>query len=307
VSHMRRSALTAAFMALLPAASLFAQPAPTQPTSTPPPAAAAATPAPVTQPPTAVVHLKDGDRISGRVGRSGKDAQRVTTAWGRLVIPNEKIEKIVFADGREETFLPPATPTPAALPTAMLPARVQLAMTGDSYWYAWDPKEAPEDPTLRLLVSLDDRHVAAYVDSHLDEEKGVPGVVNTFAFDPAQTSRTVWDEARVLPPEAAPGRVRLLIELPDRMLGGHHLTLAYQWNAGTRESPEWRELLHSSLDIAIDAATPTAVRVEQSRGEMTFGGVFKKSMHKTETFRLQVFPDHEPGPAVKPGPPSAPS
>jgi hypothetical protein len=226
------------------------------------------------------VQLKEGDRITGRVSAAGKKKFRVTTPFGALLIPVERIEKIVYDDGREEVFL--TQPAPPAWKVEV-PVRVVLVVTGDSFWQAWDPREAPADPTLRLLVSLDDQPAAAYVDPQLDRDlRGA--VVNTFAFEPEQTGRTTWDDARALPPETKPGEVHLALELGVSRVGHHRLTLSYQWNAGSKDAPGWRELVNAGLDVDLALGTPLTVRVAQSRREMSF----KKKMRKTETFHLDV-------------------
>jgi hypothetical protein len=224
--------------------------------------------------------LKEGDRITGKVAAAGKKKLRVTTPFGALLIPTDRIEKIVYDDGREEVFL-----TQPAAPAwkVEVPLQLVLVITGDSFWQAWDPREAPSDPTLRLLVSLDDQPTAAYVDPQLDADiRGA--VVNTFAFEPVQTGRTTWDDARALPPETKPGEVHLALELAASRVGHHHLTLSYQWNAGSKDAPGWRELANAGLDVDLALGSAVTVRVAQSRGDMSF----KKKMKKTETFQLAV-------------------
>jgi hypothetical protein len=226
------------------------------------------------------VLLKEGDRITGKVAALGKRKFRVTTPFGALLIPVDRIEKIVYDDGREEVFL-----TQPAAPAwkVEVPLRLTLVITGDSFWQAWDPHEAPADPTLRLLVSLDDLPTVAYVDPQLDPDiRGA--VVNTFAFEPEQTGRTTWDDARALAPETKPGEVHLPLELAASRVGRHHLTLSYQWNAGSKDAPGWRELANAGLDVDLALGNPLTVRVAQSRGEMSF----KKKMRKTETFHVEV-------------------
>jgi hypothetical protein len=226
------------------------------------------------------VQLKEGDRITGKVAAAGKKKFRVTTPFGVLLIPTERVEKIVYDDGREEVFL---TQPAGAAWKVEVPLKLTLVIVGDSFWQAWDPHEAPADPTLRLLVSLDDQPTAAYVDPQLDPDiRGA--VVNTFAFEPDQTGRTTWDDARALPPETKPGEVHLPLELAGSRAGHHHLTLSYQWNAGSKDTPGWRELANAGLDVDLALGHPTTVRVAQARGEMSF----KKKMRKTETFQLEV-------------------
>ena len=59
-----------------------------------------------------------------------------------------------------------------------------MVVGGDTFWQAWDPKAAPEDPSLRLEVRLDDRVVASYTDVNLDPEDLPKAVVNSFVFSP---------------------------------------------------------------------------------------------------------------------------
>jgi hypothetical protein len=226
------------------------------------------------------IHLKEGDRVTGRVTAVGKKKFRVTTPFGSLLIPIDRIERILFDDGREEVFLT-APPPPAW--KVEVPVRITLVVTGDSFWQAWDPREAPADPTLRLLIALDDQPTAAYVDPQLDRDiRGA--VVNTFAFEPEQTGRTTWDDARALPPETRPGEVHLALEVAATRVGHHRLSLSYQWNAGSQDVPGWRELVNAALDVDLALGTATEVRLAQARGEMSF----KKKMRKTETFEIAV-------------------
>jgi hypothetical protein len=242
-----------------------------------------------------VVHLKGGDRITGKVAAMGKKTHRITTPYGRLLVPNEEIERIVYDDGREEVMTaPPAAEVPAAWKTEAVGLEIDIA--GDSFWHAWNPKEAPADPTLRFLVTLDDVAVAAYQDAQLDPDiKGA--VVNTFTFDPAQTVLTAWRQTVVSPPAVVPGRVHLRLDFPRDTVGPHKLGLSYLWNAGTRGQPDWTELKASTLEMDFRPLGNT-VRVEQSRQQMSFGGVLApKRMKKIETFRVQIFPGHDPATA----------
>jgi hypothetical protein len=226
------------------------------------------------------VQLKEGDRITGRAVAVGKKKFRVATPFGSLLIPSERIEKIVYDDGREEVFLA----APSSAWKVEVPVHLTLVVTGDSFWQAWAPHEAPADATLRLLVSLDEQPVAAYVDPQLDRDlRGA--VVNTFAFEPVQTGRTTWDDARALPPETRPGEVHLAIELAAARAGHRRLGLSYQWNAGKQDAPSWRELVNATVEVDLALHADTEVHLEQARGEMSFN---KKKMRKTETFQLNV-------------------
>ena len=229
-----------------------------------------------------VIHLKDGDRISGRIKGKTDQSVRIETPYGRLLIPRAKIEKIRHADGREEVFASPL------VPVGPQPVRLELMVVGDSFWQAWDADEIPTDPALRLLIAVDGLPVAAYVDRKLDPD--IPGaVVNTFAFDPGQTARTLWNETRGPPPEIAPGRAKLRLELLPAVYGPRRLILKYQVNLGSIEEPVWRDIAEAAAEFQAFQAVPTVMEVQQSRGEMSFGGVLrKKRMRNVESFSVTL-------------------
>ena len=231
------------------------------------------------------VHLKNGDHVSGKVTSSGPQAYRVQTAYGRLLIPKDKIELIVYDDGREEVPSDPSRTMPAAKGPI---SRLDIVIRGDSFWRAWDPREAPVDPALRLLISVDGAAVAAYTDRLLDSDI-VGAVVNTFAFNPSATSRTLWNDTRAHAPEAAPGRVTLRLELTPPVFGHRRLSLKYQANSGPATDPIWNDLVEAELEFEATEAGPSAVNADQSRGTMTFGGLLrKKKMHNAETFTVKL-------------------
>ena len=155
-----------------------------------------------------VVTLKDGDRVRGKTVARGTKRLRLQTAYGLLIIPLEKIDKITHDDGTEEVIGAPAAPEPVATPPPPPPvARLALVVTGKTFWYAWDPKAPPADPSLRLEVKLGDQTIAAYVDGQVDEGE-IPGVlVNAFSFAPEAVTALAGPESRVLLPENRPGRI----------------------------------------------------------------------------------------------------
>src|SRR4029453_352421 len=132
-----------------------------------------------------VVVLQNGDRVTGRVVGSIARRVRVETPYGVLVIPVDKVERIQRDDGREDVLVNPkaAPPAPKPTPTPAQPT-LMLVVTGATFWQAWDPKAAPEDPSLRLEVRLDDETVATYTDVNLDPEDMPKAVVNSFVFSP---------------------------------------------------------------------------------------------------------------------------
>ena len=228
-----------------------------------------------------VVHLRDGDRITGRVAGTTDKNYRVVTPYGRLLIPKDKIDRILYSDGREEVLAAPP-------PTEPQPVPLELVISGDSFWQAWAPDEAPVDASLRLLLTVDGQPVAAYVDRHLDPD--IPGaVVNTFAFDPGQTGRTLWNQTRAQPPEIERGRATLRLGLMPPVYGERKLVLTYQTNLALADEPSWHDLVEASLTFVAFESTGTVIQVQQSRGAMSFGGVLRrKKMRGVETFGLQL-------------------
>jgi len=231
--------------------------------------------------------LVNGDRISGRQVAAGKRNLLVQTAYGRLTIPREKVEQIIRDDGKVEV-VNAADEAAAALP---LPEKTRLILVvlGRSFWYAWDPKEFPEqDPTLRLEVRLDESVVATYVDAHADPNDIPKALVNTFSFAPDEIGREAGRGVLLPPPEARPGRIVLKIDVPDSMAGARQLRLAYQMNVGSATSPSWKDVTVATAPCNLHADTPTFLQVKQDPGRMEFSGMLRRRMKLVDTFRLDV-------------------
>ncbi|HVQ23724.1 MAG TPA: hypothetical protein VMV01_01025, partial [Planctomycetota bacterium] len=167
-----------------------------------------------------VVVLQNGDRVSGRVVGSIARRVRVETPYGVLVIPVDKVERIHRDDGREDVLVNPkvAPPAPKPTPTPAQPTLV-LVLTGATFWQAWDPKAAPEDPSLRLEVRLDDETVATYTDVNLDPEDMPKAVVNSFVFSPERLFVSGAAGVTVAAPSLASSEIRLGIQLPASLAG----------------------------------------------------------------------------------------
>lgn len=235
-----------------------------------------------------VFHLKDGDRISGRIASRRKTSYLVKTPYGSLTLPKSKIVKVVHDDGTEEVLNPPEPP-PATPEPPPPPVRLILVITGQTFWHAWDPpKGTAVDPTLRLQVSLDEAPVATYTDAHEDPEDLPRALVNTFSFAPEDVVATASGEAQVLPPEARPGRIVLKIDLPPQMSRRHRLRMSYQVNEGAEAEPSWRDAAEAALELEVREGLATFVHVRQDRGRMEFSGLMKRKMKNVETFRIEV-------------------
>lgn len=231
-----------------------------------------------------VVILTNGDRISGKVMAKGRKILRFQTPNGLLQIPIDKVERLRHPDGKEEVLNAPATPPPAA-PKPPPPVKLVLAISGKTFWQAWDPEAAPADPTLRLELRIDDRPAATWIDSMVDKGEIPKAVVNSFSFTPDALKVSAGPGVKTVAPELKPGRIQLGLELPADLAGPRKLRLAYQGNAGSLTAPEWRDLVLTEVTLALQADAPNVFRVEQDRGSMEFS---KHHMKNLETFQLAL-------------------
>lgn len=225
-----------------------------------------------------LVVFLNGDRLSGTIAAKGTKRVRFKTPYGLLVIPNERIERLVYADGREEVVTPPAAPPPPVV-------RLLVVVTGDTFWQAWDPPAVPADPSLRLTVALDGTPLVTFADADLDP-KDLPGaIVNSFVYSPERLLVRPADRVKAAPPERTAGGVRLALELPVERAGPRRLSFAYEINDVTSSSPQWRTVIRSETDVRLSADAATVVRLVQDRGQMEFR---HRSMCGVDTFRAVV-------------------
>ena len=163
---------------------------------------------------------RPGHRPRGRQDHAPGPLQ---TPYGALVIPADKVERIRRDDGSEEVLNVPAGARPDARRRPRPPRPSWWWWAATRFWQAWDPKAAPEDPSLRLEVRLDDRVVASYTDVNLDPEDLPKAVVNSFVFSPERLFVSAAAGVTVAPPELAAGQIRLPIALPAELAGRRRL------------------------------------------------------------------------------------
>ncbi len=235
-----------------------------------------------------VIVLVNGDRVTGRVIGKISRRVRVQTPYGTLVIPAEKVERIRRDDGSEEVLSVQPAPTPAPPPPPPPPATLELVVNGAAFWQAWDPKAAPEDPSLRLEVRLDERPIASYTDVNLDPEDLPKAVVNSFVFSPERLFVSAGERATVSPPSLASGELRLAISLPADLAGRRQLLLAYQVNDAGSAAPAWRDLVLAASDVTLAAGSVVRLRLQQERGTMEYT---RRRMRNVETFRATLEPE----------------
>jgi hypothetical protein len=283
------------------AALAWGQAPPAAPTPAPTPSPTpAARPAPAPRPtpppgPPDVYFLRNGDRVTGRTLSRGKTSIAVQTPFGRLAIPRSRIARIVRPDGSEEVIngvedapagASAAAPAPAPTPVSGN-GRLAVAITGKTFWQAWDRKETERDPTLRLELRLDEDPVVVYGDGQLDEGQIEGALVNSFSFAEGLTVAPA-PGVRVHPAEVRPGRIVLKIDLPTSGPATRRLRLAYQVNAGTNEEPAWKDVASAATDVTLSPSQPSLVEVRQERGRMEFAGFPRRRMKNVETFELHL-------------------
>ncbi len=236
--------------------------------------------------------LKEGDRVTGSITGETRTAILVRTPYGTLTIPRHRILRIMKSDGSDRAFtVPEDTRVAAAIPTPT-PApkpRLVLIVGGKSFWYAWEEKDAPEDPGLRFLVSLDEQPVATYVDSVLQPGEIKGAVVNAFGFDGTNVSGE--NAAQVANPDVQPGRISLRIDPLSVRPGDRLLRLAYQINEGKKAAAIWRDVASTSLHVTLKSDGPTILRADQEPGRLEFAGRGRRAMKNLDTFRLTVAPE----------------
>jgi len=241
-----------------------------------------------------VVVLVNGDRITGRVVGSVSKQVRLQTPYGVLVIPAENVDRIKRDDGSEEVLR--ASPAPTLKPVAASSSvTLLLVVTGASFWYAWDPKGAPEDPSLRLELRLDERGLASYTDVNLDPEDLPKAIVNSFVFSPERLFVSGGVGITVAPPSLASAEIRLEIRVPAVLTGERRVRLAYQLNDAGSAAPQWRDVVVGTAPVTLVAGRSVRIRVQQDRGTMEYTRKQLRGqgqMRGVETFRatLEVEP-----------------
>jgi hypothetical protein len=247
-----------------------------------------------------VVVLLNGDRVTGRVTGSVARRVRVQTPYGVLVIPADKVERIRRDDGSEQVLQAAPAAAPALAPTpSPQPTTLVLVVTGASFWYAWEPKSAPADPSLRLQLQLDDGLLAAYTDVNLDPEDLPKAVVNSFVFSPERLFVIGGEGAAASAPVLAAQEIRLAIRVPDALAGPRRLRLAYQLNDAGSAAPRWRDVVVAGAPVTLARGGTTLVRLRQGRGAMQYGrqGLRGPSqMRGVETFEAALETEASPSP-----------
>lgn len=241
--------------------------------------------------------LANGDRVTGKRLRGTRGTIVVQTEFGRLSIPRARVDRIVKEDGSEEVINAPGgapAQAGAAGPAGAMPmARLVLIVVGKSFWLAWDPKHNPNvDPTLRMEVRLDGEPVAGYADIKTDP-KDLPGAtVNTFSFLEGEFEMEAAGGAVLAPPEVRPGRASLRIDVPfaSDKPATRKLEVAYQFNAGSAEEPDWKDAVTAATELELRRGSPTFLLMRQDPGRMGYSGFPRRRMRNIESFHMDLAP-----------------
>jgi hypothetical protein len=230
--------------------------------------------------------LTNGDRISGKTVTKGTQTYTLQTAYGRLRIPRNKIDRIVGDDGKEELV---SGNKPLLPPPDVTPVQLILVVTGATFWQAWDPEKGVSvEPTLRFEVRIDEQVAATYSDAQLDPGEIRGAAVNTFAFVGEGVIAVAAPGLELHPPEVRPGRVVLRIDLPSERTGSHHLRLAYQVSEPGAAGPSFRDVVEAGMELELRSEAPAFAQVRQDRGRMEFSGLLRKKMKYVDTFRIDL-------------------
>jgi hypothetical protein len=222
--------------------------------------------------------LTNGDRVSGKITLRSKTAIRLRTPYGTLNVPRTRIATVVADDGTEETItapnVPPAPPRP--------PSRLEVEVRGDAFWYAWDPRSAPEGTELTLRVKFEDGTLATWVDDKIDPGEIGGAIVNAFAFTDEMSVRAA-EGVEASPPDTAGGRAVLRLVVPPTVDSGL-LRISYLARTSNADEEPF-EIAFATVPVALVPGRVTTVHVSQSRGQMEWS---RRRMRGTQTFGVQA-------------------
>lgn len=238
-----------------------------------------------TSAPAEVFVLKDGDRVTGQITTETRVALVVRTAYGTLTIPKGRVLRIVKDDGSDRPFIVSSEePTPAPQQTPAARPKLVLTIGGKTVFYAWDEKNAPDDPTLRMVLTLDEEPLATYLDVAVEPDEIKGAILNSFVFNPAG-GFSGEGGAQAAPPDVQPGRIALRVEPKSAQAGDRTLRIAYQMNEASKSAPAWRDIVSTTVRVSLKAEAPTIVRVVQDPGRSSFSG---RKMKNVDTLRLNA-------------------
>ena len=239
-----------------------------------------------------VVYLNNGDIVHGELVGANNTQVTLKTAYGELEIPKKDIQRIDYQGG--EGPAPPAPPREDTRPTrAGVPAdraQISLAITGRSFWYAFEsPESNPADTRIRLRLYIGSSRACTFIDEKPDTVDGAT-LYNSFTFSPTDSRLVETAEGfQCSVQEAEDGQVGLIVQLPAEASSGRQLVrMLYEINRGDRSFPRWLDVISRSFSVEVEAGRETDVIIEQNATALDYSGVFKKSMKNLEQFQLNV-------------------
>ncbi len=239
-----------------------------------------------------VVYLKNGDIVHGELVGANNTQVTLKTAYGELEIPKKDIQRIDYQG--EEASAPPPPPKKDTRPRrAGVPAdraQISLAITGRSFWYAFEsPEDNPADTRIRLRLYIGSSRACTFIDEKPDTVDGST-LYNSFTFSPTDSRLVETQEGfHCSVQEAEDGQVRLIVQLPVEASSGRQLVrMLYEINRGDRSFPRWLDVISRSFSVEVEAGRETDVIIEQNAAALEYSGIFKKKMKNLEQFQLIV-------------------
>lgn len=241
-----------------------------------------------------VVYLNNGDIVHGELVAANNTQVTLKTAYGQLEIPKKDIQRIDYQGGEAPTPPPPAPPKKDMRPRRVgVPAeraQISLAITGRSFWYAFEsPEHKPADTRIRLRLYIGSSRACTFIDEKPDTVDGAT-LYNSFTFSPTDSHLVETAEGfQCSVQEAEDGQVGLLVQLPAEASSGRQLVrMIYEVNPGERSLPRWLDVISRSFSVEVEAGRQTDVIIEQNASALDYSGIFKKKMKNLEQFQLNV-------------------
>ena len=263
-----------------------------------------------------IIYLKNGDVVHGTV--VGATTRQITlqTAYGKLTIPKNDIQRIEYEGGTpakpvESKSSPEETEKPAAKaaepdlpPTKPSQALVSLEIRGRAFWYAFEsPPDNPADLSIRLRLFLGDDEAAMLLDSKPDTYDGNT-YYNSFTFSPTDSKviRT-GDDYKCEVIKMDDDRIVIQLELPEKQKEGQVLVrMLYQINEGSRNLPRWNDAVSRAFSVQVKPGQEAYVVLRQDSSGLDYSGMFRKTMKNVESFQLNVMSADLREPSTEPKP-----
>lgn len=239
-----------------------------------------------------VIHLNNGDIMTGEIVSANNRSLTIKTAYGQLVIPKTDVARIEYEGGAATEMDSEGKPTtkPAKAPRTGGGAKVSMSIRGRSFWYAFNaPQGSRTDTRVRMKLYMGSERICTLMDSKPDTVDGNT-LYNSFTFSP--TDSQVVDVAagyacRV--EEARDGLVVFRLDLPASYPTGHvNAQMQYEINSGDTTMAQWGEAVSTGFSFPVESGKETSVVIEQNSDALEYTGFLKKEMKNVRLFQISV-------------------